>query len=259
MAKTALTPDAGAQDGSPGGDDQSTDDQNTDDIKAGDDGDGDGDQTKDAAGADDQSSDGDQDTGDGTGDGDGDGDDDGDKQDVKDSSGSESDVVKIAPPEGQEHFAEDYGTYETFVQEALADNPEMTVAEFATKAAEWQAERVQKALDGAEAQAVDLLEKQVDDWEAEGKRDKEFGGDKYDENVAIALRGLDAVGTPELKTMLSQTGLGSHPEVIRTFLKIGQVFADPTIITSRGGDLTKKTVTEILYPNQPPAGAPPGG
>jgi len=106
---------------------------------------------------------------------------------------------------------------------------------------------VQTVLDGAEAQAVEALEQKVTDWTAGGKTDKEFGGDQYDENVAIAIKGLEAVAGDEVKTILSQTGLGSHPEVIRMFLKIGKVFGDPSIITSHGGVAERKDAADILY------------
>ena len=233
-----------------GADDKSGDGGDGDKVGSGGDGEG-GVKTAltppegDKAGADDKSGDGGKDAG-----GEGAEGKTGDKADAKsDESGAASDV-EIVPPEGREHFKEDYGTYSTFVDGLLKDNPKMTAKEALLAAANWQAERVQKALDGADGEALALLEDQVKEWADAGMKDAEFGGDKYDENVATAIKGLEHVAGDEIKTILSQTGLGSHPEVIRMFLKIGTMLGDPSIVTAGGSVADKRDAAEILYPKK---------
>lgn len=66
----------------------------------------------------------------------------------------------------------------------------------------------------------------VNSWVESVKTDKEFGGDKLDENLATARKALESFGTPELKDVLNSTGFGNHPEVIRAFYKIGKAISE---------------------------------
>jgi hypothetical protein len=69
-------------------------------------------------------------------------------------------------------------------------------------------------------------------WEAQVRSDKEFGGDAIDANLGIAEKALDTFGTPELKTLLKQTGMSHHPEVIRLLWKAGKAISESgTVVT----------------------------
>lgn len=59
------------------------------------------------------------------------------------------------------------------------------------------------------------------EWVEAAKADKEFGGEKLGQNLAVAKKALDAYGTPELRELLNTTGIGNHPELIRAFYKAG--------------------------------------
>ena len=63
-------------------------------------------------------------------------------------------------------------------------------------------------------------------WVKDTSSDKEFGGDKLTENLGMAKRALDTFGTPELTTLLNETGLGNHPEVIRAFYRAGKAISE---------------------------------
>jgi hypothetical protein len=63
-------------------------------------------------------------------------------------------------------------------------------------------------------------------WIEAAKSDKEFGGDKFQENLGVAKKALEQFGSPELRTLLDQTSLGSHPEVIRLLVKAGKALAE---------------------------------
>lgn len=71
------------------------------------------------------------------------------------------------------------------------------------------------------------------DWGNQTKADKEFGGDKYEANEAIAKVALDTFGTPEFKEFLTQYGLGNHPEMMRMMWKVGRAIVAED---SSGGD-----------------------
>ena len=105
----------------------------------------------------------------------------------------------------------------------------------------------QKAL----MQAIkDENNKQLDEWEAAAKADKDFGGDKFDENLTAAQEALDKLGTPELREMLKQTGLGSHPEVIRLFVKLAPMVREERPGTGGLGGGKEPSRLELLYGKQ---------
>lgn len=87
-------------------------------------------------------------------------------------------------------------------------------------------------------------------WIEAAKSDKEFGGEKLTENLAIAKAAMLATTTPELQVLLDKSGLGNNPEVIRHFLKIAPAFAPDKFVpggkSPTGGD---KPAEKVLYPN----------
>lgn len=122
------------------------------------------------------------------------------------------------------------------------------------------AEQAQKVVDlgvkQAQAFQTQMAEhsKQVaEQWATDTKNDKEFGGDKLPENLATAKRALDTFGTPELKKLLNDSGLGNHPEIIRVFVKAGKAISeDGKLITGSAGNPARadKPIENRLYPNQ---------
>lgn len=88
-------------------------------------------------------------------------------------------------------------------------------------------------------------------WGEQTKTDKEFGGEKLNENLAVAKKALDAFGTPELRTLLNQSGLGNHPEIIRAFFKAGKSISEDRMVSSgTGGQSGSRDLSKALYPNQ---------
>lgn len=89
-------------------------------------------------------------------------------------------------------------------------------------------------------------------WLAASTADKEFGGDKLNENMAVAKTALK-FATPELKQILNESRLGDHPEVIRWMYRVGKAMAEDTFVT--GGkqgarDSSDEARAKRLYPNQ---------
>lgn len=68
------------------------------------------------------------------------------------------------------------------------------------------------------------------EWAESSKVDKEFGGDKLNENLGVAKQALDKFGTPELKELINASGLGNHPEMIRFFYRTGKALAPDTFV-----------------------------
>lgn len=94
-----------------------------------------------------------------------------------------------------------------------------------------------------------MLSAAKSEWIEQSKVDKEFGGDKLKENLAVANKALKAFGSPELVALFEQSGLGDHPEIIRVFYRAGKTISEDHFV---GHDSTGKEVrdpAEIMFPS----------
>lgn len=115
----------------------------------------------------------------------------------------------------------------------------------AQKLVDFQAKQVQ----ASSQSQVDAFDQLMNDWQEKSKNDKEFGGDKFEQNIGIARSAIDKFGTPELKQLLEEHGVGNHPEVIRFMVNVGKLTAEDvpggtTVPTSKAQDRVS-----LLYPN----------
>lgn len=85
-------------------------------------------------------------------------------------------------------------------------------------------------------------------WAESAQTDKEFGGEKLTENLTVAKKALDTFGSPELKKLLNESGLGNNPEVIRAFYRAGKAISEDKFV---GGKATPADANDArsLYPN----------
>ncbi|WP_323008524.1 hypothetical protein [Paracoccus sp. (in: a-proteobacteria)] len=154
-------------------------------------------------------------------------------------------AFSLAAPEGAEAFQADFDAFAGDMDAWLKANPNATAREALTEAAMRQA----RVAGDAQKQMLEQRNAQLDAWAGDLRKDAEFGGEKYDANVATAVKGLEAVGSPELRKMLDETGLGSHPDVVRAFWKVGQMVADTAVVTGQTGTSTRRSFADALYGN----------
>ncbi|HAO1322240.1 TPA: peptidase [Escherichia coli] len=102
-----------------------------------------------------------------------------------------------------------------------------------------------KILAGVQQRQADAWQATTEQWAADVKADKEFGGDKLPENLSAAQRALDQFGTPELKEYLNTTGLGNHPDLVKVFIKVGRSMSEDGMIT--GKENGQRSAAEVLY------------
>jgi hypothetical protein len=147
-------------------------------------------------------------------------------------------------PEGKEFDAEIIGNFSEIAKELnlTQDAAQKLVESMGPKIAERQL---------AQVEAI------RNEWAQQSQVDKEFGGDKLNENMAVAKKALDSFGTPELRTLLVQSGLGNNPEVIRFMFRAGKAISEDTFVRSsagansgkqNAGDFNSKAAA--LYSNQ---------
>lgn len=146
---------------------------------------------------------------------------------------------EFAAPEGKSYSAE---AVEAF--SALAKDLDLSQG-----AAQKMIDTLAPALAAKQAQAQ---EKARNDWAESSRSDKEFGGDKIDENIAVAKNALDQFGSPELRALLNESGLGNHPEFIRAFYRVGKAISEDRMVSGSGAPQGASSVAQRMYPNMNP-------
>jgi hypothetical protein len=102
-----------------------------------------------------------------------------------------------------------------------------------------------KIMPMVQKQQAEAWQKQTEGWAETVKADKEIGGDKLTANLSAAQRALDQFGSPELKEYLNATGLGNHPDLVKTFVKIGKAMSEDGMVT--GKESGQRSAAEVLY------------
>lgn len=149
---------------------------------------------------------------------------------------------EIKPLEGSVLDADAMESYETVMREL--DMPQEKAQALFDKIGPIVKERQMAQLEAAQTQ-----------WANDSKADKEFGGDKLDENLGVAKKALDKFGTPELTELINVSGLGNHPELIRFFYRAGKALSEDNFVgghkgNNPSGPKTFNQQADVLYPNK---------
>jgi hypothetical protein len=97
---------------------------------------------------------------------------------------------------------------------------------------------------------VDAHRTLVEGWATSVKTDKEIGGDKLPESLAVAKKSLETFGTQELKNLLNTSGLGNHPEVVKLMYRVGKAISEDRFIVGNESGAVNTDIARSLYPNQ---------
>lgn len=89
------------------------------------------------------------------------------------------------------------------------------------------------------------------EWVSSAKNDKEYGGAKYDENIAAVGLMLAKHGTPELNKMLDDYGVGNHPEMIRLLTRLAKATAEDKHVSANAGTQGRSSeqMLDNFYPS----------
>ena len=85
-------------------------------------------------------------------------------------------------------------------------------------------------------------------WVKDAKSDKEFGGEKFDQNIAVAVKARETFGTPEFVEMLDTSGLGNHPEMVRFLFRVGSQISEGRMVAG-SPNASPRTHESVLYPS----------
>lgn len=164
------------------------------------------------------------------------------------SPGDEAGSGSQTPPDTYADFAMPEGVEvdSALLSEATPLFKELGLTqEQAQKLVDFQAKQVQ----AGSANQVEAYNQLMNDWQDQARNDKEYGGDKFDENISVAQSALEKFGTPELKQMMEEYGIGNHPEVIRFMVKVGKLTSEDVPGGSTAALSTPKDRVSLLYPN----------
>lgn len=156
---------------------------------------------------------------------------------------AEEAAAKTGAPEKYEPFTAPEG--------ATLDAGVITAFEEAARELDLPQDKAQQLIDkmapAMAARQAEQMEQMRTDWAAQSTSDKEFGGDKLQENLGYARKALDTFATPELKTILDQTGMGNHPELVRFMVRAGKAISEDKIVTGGAPATANRTAAEVLY------------
>jgi len=162
------------------------------------------------------------------------------EREAEDAERAKGEAWNAPPPEKYEPFTMPEGHEQ---DQAMADTFEPVFRELGLSQAKAQKlieayheHIVPKNLETTMQQWDDLKAK----WAEETKNDKEYGGEKFQENFHFAAKAMDQFATPELRAALNEYGIGNHPEMVRLMIRVGKALSDdPNLPGKSAGNDTK--------------------
>jgi hypothetical protein len=110
------------------------------------------------------------------------------------------------------------------IQQKLAGTPEQQMA-------------------AAEQQIVALNTKLAE----ECKNLPDIGGEKFGESLAMASKVMQQFGSPEFRSLIAYTGVGSHPEFFKMMVAIGSKMSPDNFVQGGEGAVTERRGEDIMF------------
>jgi hypothetical protein len=143
-------------------------------------------------------------------------------------------VYELKMPEGMDLDKDAASEFSTLAKELKLD--QATAQKFADIGAAMATRQ-------AEAHAA-----QVQSWVDSVKSDKEIGGDKLAENLGIARKAFEQFGNQSARDIITNSGLGNHPDLIKMFIGIGKAMSDDGFVRGAAPG-TSESVADKMYPS----------
>ena len=148
---------------------------------------------------------------------------------------------EFKPPEGHEFDQKVLGVYKDVAKELnLSQDAAQKILEKMTPA--------------MQAQRMEQMSQIKTEWAGKASADPEYGGENLQQNLGLARKALDAFGTPELRSLLNESGLGNHPEVIRFMYRSGKAISGDRFVGgsqgNKGKPQSQSDYANSLYPSQ---------
>lgn len=106
-----------------------------------------------------------------------------------------------------------------------------------------------ESLQSAQQHAAEQHSQQMETWTNELRNDPEFGGANFDANLKSAQKAVKEFGSEGLIKALDETGMGNHPDLVRTFAMIGKSISEDGFV-SGGKSGGPRSAADIMYPSK---------
>jgi hypothetical protein len=107
-------------------------------------------------------------------------------------------------------------------------------------------EALQELVDTYAREQVGKHTEVAESWANAVEADKEIGGDRLKQTQEHCKAAMARFSTPELSSLLNDTGLGNHPELVRVFSKIGKSMSEGGKF-QQGNNTSQRSAADILY------------
>lgn len=120
-----------------------------------------------------------------------------------------------------------------------------------------QAQKMYEAYNQAQQKWLDTLYKQNLQMRHDNlekiKSDRDLGGENLSKTKMYVGTVMDKYGTQELRSFLNESGLGSNPELVRVFAKIGRDLSPDDFVAGRGHSNNESSIEQAkrMYPKSP--------
>jgi hypothetical protein len=128
-----------------------------------------------------------------------------------------------------------------------------SVEEFA-KANKLSSDAAQKLLDNQNqlvknyiTQQEESYWKEVSSWEEQLKTDKDFGGEKYSENVTYAQTAFRKYADTETQKLFEEKGYGNYPGLVKMFARIGKEISGDTFVKGQSNAQAPRSIEDLFY------------
>lgn len=104
---------------------------------------------------------------------------------------------------------------------------------------------------------ADAGAQQKNEWLTATKADPDIGGGKLDETLHLAAKALDHFGHVEgsdFRKLLTETGFGNHPEMVRLMRSVGEMLSEDGFVRANAGNSTKPKLLHEKLASPAPKG-----
>jgi len=93
------------------------------------------------------------------------------------------------------------------------------------------------------------MEQQTQRWADEIRNDKDLGGERFEQTQATAIKAIEKFGSPELRTLLNESGLGNHPELVKFCHRIGLSLTEDNFVLpgSQDGANPQQRTADVMF------------
>ncbi|OZI58714.1 hypothetical protein [Bordetella genomosp. 1] len=156
------------------------------------------------------------------------------------ATGAPEQYEDFVAPEGVQLDGELVGDLKTLAKELnLSQSDAQRVADLGPK--------LMQKLQNQQAEFFNQMREQ---WADQTRGDSELGGDAFEANLGVAKKALAEFGTPELNTLLKDTGVGNHPEMIRLLHRIGKKISSDSFVPGNStAHAPQQGLAQKLYGN----------